>query len=111
MKCTDCHNAASEPFCPHLADAVRARNWSISDWAMKNPAYDVTPTNAGHSSLQNMPVCASMAVKPVTYPTGRPMPKLLRRPVVFTLCLECHNGAGSFGRSNNGLPPFQGSNH
>jgi hypothetical protein len=30
--------------------------------------------------------------------------------VVFTLCLECHNGAGSFGRSNNGLP-LQGSNH
>ena len=29
--------------------------------------------------------------------------KLLRRPVVFTVCLECHNGAGTFGRTNNGV--------
>ena len=29
--------------------------------------------------------------------------KLLRRPVVYTVCLECHNGAGTFGRSNNGV--------
>ena len=29
--------------------------------------------------------------------------KLLRRPVVFTLCLECHNGAGTFGRENTGV--------
>jgi hypothetical protein len=28
--------------------------------------------------------------------------KLLKRPVVFTVCLECHNGAGTFGRENNG---------
>jgi DmsE family decaheme c-type cytochrome len=26
--------------------------------------------------------------------------RLLRRPVTFTLCLECHNGAGTFGREN-----------
>ena len=33
----------------------------------------------------------------------------LTRPVVFTLCLECHNGAGTFGREDRGvssrLPP------
>jgi hypothetical protein len=29
--------------------------------------------------------------------------KLLRRPVVFTLCLECHNGAGTFGIQNTGV--------
>jgi hypothetical protein len=30
--------------------------------------------------------------------------KLLRRPVVFTVCLECHNGAGSFGTQSSGVP-------
>ena len=29
--------------------------------------------------------------------------RLLRRPVVFTLCLECHNGASGFGRQRNGV--------
>jgi hypothetical protein len=28
--------------------------------------------------------------------------RLLRRPVVFTLCLECHNGGGS-GTRNQGV--------
>jgi len=36
-------------------------------------------------------------------PHGSMNSKLLRRPVVFTLCLECHNGAGSFGRSGSGV--------
>ena len=30
-------------------------------------------------------------------PHGSTKRQLLRRPVVFTLCLECHNGAGTFG--------------
>ena len=38
------------------------------------------------------------------YPHGSTNARLLRRPVVFTLCLECHNGAGDFGTRNNGVP-------
>jgi DmsE family decaheme c-type cytochrome len=37
-------------------------------------------------------------------PHGSTNSKLLRRPVVFTMCLECHNGAGTFGRANAGVP-------
>lgn len=37
-------------------------------------------------------------------PHGSANPRLLKRPAVFTLCLECHNGAGSFGRSADGIP-------
>jgi predicted CXXCH cytochrome family protein len=37
-------------------------------------------------------------------PHGSTNAKLLKRPVVFTVCLECHNGAGTFGRRNNGVP-------
>jgi len=29
--------------------------------------------------------------------------KLLRRPAVFTLCLECHNGSGNFGARGRGI--------
>lgn len=35
-------------------------------------------------------------------PHGSTNPRLLRRPVVFTLCLECHNGLGNFGRRGVG---------
>jgi DmsE family decaheme c-type cytochrome len=43
-------------------------------------------------------------------PHGSMNAKLLRRPVVFTLCLECHNGAASFGTRNNGVP-LQSNKH
>ena len=36
-------------------------------------------------------------------PHGSTNAKLLRRPVVFTFCMECHNGAGTFGRDNTGV--------
>ena len=42
------------------------------------------------------------------FPHGSPNSRLLRRPVVFTMCLECHNGAPGFGRTATGDPvPFQ----
>ena len=31
--------------------------------------------------------------------------RLLKRPVVFTLCLECHTGAGGFGRGTSAAGP------
>lgn len=36
-------------------------------------------------------------------PHGSMNSKLLRRPVVYTLCLECHNGAGNSGLSTTGV--------
>ena len=38
------------------------------------------------------------------YPHGSSNSLLLRRPVVFTMCLECHNGAPGFGRAGLGDP-------
>ncbi|MBV8812232.1 MAG: hypothetical protein JO033_26485 [Acidobacteriaceae bacterium] len=38
------------------------------------------------------------------YPHGSSNSRLLRRPVVFTMCLECHNGVGNFGRTGTGDP-------
>jgi predicted CXXCH cytochrome family protein len=42
-------------------------------------------------------------------PHGSTNTRLLRRPVVFTLCLECHNGSG-FGTRNSGVD-LQSSAH
>jgi len=38
------------------------------------------------------------------YPHGSTNQRLLRRPVTFTLCLQCHTGVGTFGTRNNGIP-------
>ena len=37
-------------------------------------------------------------------PHGSTNARLLRRPGVFTVCLECHNGAGDFGTPRHGDP-------
>ena len=44
------------------------------------------------------------------YPHGSTNSRLLRRPVTFTLCLQCHTGAGTFGTRNNGITA-QSSSH
>jgi len=36
-------------------------------------------------------------------PHGSTNAKLLTRPVTFTMCLECHNGVGTFGREDLGV--------
>jgi DmsE family decaheme c-type cytochrome len=36
-------------------------------------------------------------------PHGSMNARLLRRPVVFALCLECHTGNGNFGRQGDGI--------
>lgn len=37
-------------------------------------------------------------------PHGSANARLLKRPVTFTLCLECHNSLGNFGRTGQGVP-------
>ena len=44
-------------------------------------------------------------------PHGSTNARLLRRPAVFTLCLECHNGAGNFGRQGDGINTQSGSHN
>ena len=44
-------------------------------------------------------------------PHGSTNAKLLKRPTVFTVCLECHNGAGTFGRTVGGIPTQSGSHN
>jgi len=103
MGCTDCHN-------PHGADAP--------SWRMAT-----RPRMVGRA-LPNQEACLRCHVDkegpfafthpPVRvegcemchYPHGSTNARLLRRPVVFTLCLECHNGAKPYGREGNGITPL-----
>ena len=98
MECSDCHN-------PHGAFAAT--------WGMGQ-------TRMVEQSLGNEDACLKCHVDkrgPFVYehpsvavegcetchsPHGSMNAKLLRRPVVFTLCLECHNGMGS-GTRNQGV--------
>ncbi|MEK7404756.1 MAG: DmsE family decaheme c-type cytochrome [Acidobacteriota bacterium] len=99
MQCTDCHN-------PHGSAAP--------SWRMAVRPRMVEQALAGeeaclkcHSDKRGPFVFEHTAVRiegceTCHRPHGGPNPRLLRRPVVFTLCLECHTGAGNFGRRGTG---------
>jgi DmsE family decaheme c-type cytochrome len=92
MQCSDCHN-------PHGAFA--------SDWGMGQRNHMVTQVLGSEIACMK---CHVDKRGPFVYehpsvrvegcqvchmPHGSTNAKLLRRPVVFTLCLECHNGGAS----------------
>jgi DmsE family decaheme c-type cytochrome len=100
VQCTDCHN-------PH---GTFAASWgSGGSAALVTAALDNEqpclkchidkrgPFVYEHASVR-VEGCAGCHM-----PHGSTNAKLLQRPVTFTLCLECHNGAGTFGRENTGV--------
>jgi DmsE family decaheme c-type cytochrome len=100
MQCSDCHN-------PH---GTNAPTWRMSDrprmvdQALGNEEACLKchtdkrgPFMFEHAAVR-VEGCESCHS-----PHGSTNPRLLRRPVVFTLCLECHNGGGNFGRHANGI--------
>lgn len=100
MNCTDCHN-------PH---GVAAPGWGMGvraalvDHALANeqPCLKCHSDKRGPFTFEHPAVrvegCGSCHA-----PHGSMNARLLRRPAVFTLCLECHNGAGGFGRQADGI--------
>ena len=100
MTCTDCHN-------PHGAFAPTWRMASrphLMDQALGNeePCLKCHSEKRGPFVYEHEPVRVE-GCETCHYPHGSTNSRLLRRPVVFTLCLECHNGADSFGRQNSGI--------
>jgi DmsE family decaheme c-type cytochrome len=100
VQCTDCHN-------PH---GSVASSWGTGTGsAMLTPAHDnELPCLKCHVDKRGPFVFEHASVRvegcgACHAPHGSTNAKLLRRPVVFTLCLECHNGAGTFGRENAGI--------
>ena len=108
MQCTDCHN-------PH---GNFAPSWRTGSGA--------TLVTASHDNEEPCLKCHVDKRGPFTFehasvrvegcmgchvPHGYTNAKLLKRPVVFTVCLECHNGAGAYGRENLGVFTQSGSHN
>ena len=100
MTCTDCHNPHGA-FAPTWRMASRPR---MLDQALANeePCLKCHSEKRGPFVYEHEPVRVE-GCETCHYPHGSTNSRLLRRPVVFTMCLECHNGAGNFGRQNAGI--------
>ena len=100
MACTDCHNPHGA-FAPtwRMADQPRMVEQSTGN---QEPCLKCHADKRGPFAFEHPPVRVE-GCEVCHYPHGSTNAKLLRRPVVFTLCLQCHNGADSFGTRNNGI--------
>lgn len=100
VACSDCHN-------PHGGDT--------GGWKMgRHPrlaavsAGDEAPCFKCHTEKRGPFLYEHGAVRvdgcgACHLPHGSANARLLKRPQTFPLCLECHNGAGSFGRQADGV--------
>jgi DmsE family decaheme c-type cytochrome len=99
MQCTDCHNphgSFASLSGDHLHPAMMERAFDTDPPCLKCHVDKRGPFVYEHPSVrvEGCQVCHK--------PHGSTNAKLLTRPVVFTLCLECHNGGGT-GTRNQGV--------
>jgi DmsE family decaheme c-type cytochrome len=100
MTCADCHNPHGAPAPgrgmggrPRMMETalgneepcLKCHNDKRGPFAFEHPAVRVDGCGSCHA------------------PHGTANARLLKRPAVFTLCLECHTGAGGFGRQADGI--------
>jgi DmsE family decaheme c-type cytochrome len=100
MNCSDCHN-------PHGAPAATWR-MGVRPRMVTQALGNEEPCLKCHTDKRGPFVYDHPGVRvdgceTCHAPHGSTNARLLRRPVVFTLCLECHNGAGTFGRQGDGI--------
>ncbi|MCC7155611.1 MAG: DmsE family decaheme c-type cytochrome [Bryobacterales bacterium] len=100
MSCADCHN-------PHGAAAPVWRMGArprMTGVALQNeePCLKCHTDKRGPFAFEHSGVRVD-GCETCHSPHGSAHPRLLRRPAVFTLCLECHSGAGNFGRQGDGI--------
>jgi DmsE family decaheme c-type cytochrome len=108
VQCTDCHNPHGN-FAPSWRTGAGARLVTAShdneEPCLKCHVDKRGPFTFEHASVR-VEGCMGCHV-----PHGSTNAKLLKRPVVFTVCLECHNGAGTYGRENLGIFTQSGSHN
>ncbi|HLJ47229.1 MAG TPA: DmsE family decaheme c-type cytochrome [Bryobacteraceae bacterium] len=100
MTCTDCHNPHGAPQ-PTWRMASRPRMIDQS-LANESACLKCHSEKRGPFVFEHAPVRVE-GCETCHYPHGSTNSRLLRRPVVFTMCLECHNGADNFGRERDGI--------
>lgn len=100
INCSDCHNPHGA-FAPTWRTASRPR-------MMEQAVANEEPCLKCHVDKRGPFVFEHAAVRvdgceSCHQPHGSPNARLLKRPVVFAVCLECHNGAPGFGRTSQGV--------
>jgi DmsE family decaheme c-type cytochrome len=100
VECTDCHNPHGA-FTPSYTMGSRPRMMEHAD-ANEEPCLKCHADKRGPFVYEHASVRLE-GCKSCHSPHGSMNARMLRRPTVFTTCLECHNGAGEFGRRNNGV--------
>jgi DmsE family decaheme c-type cytochrome len=107
MTCTDCHNPHGASPLWRMGARPRMVGTALSN---EEPCLGCHREKRGPFTFEHAATrvdgCETCHV-----PHGSMNSRLLRRPVVFTLCLECHNGAGSFGRNAAGITTQSGSHN
>jgi DmsE family decaheme c-type cytochrome len=101
MTCTDCHNPHGTP-APTWRVSARPR---MVDQALANeePCLKCHTDKRGPFLFEHAAVRVD-GCESCHFPHGSTNARLLKRPVLFTICLECHNGAAGFGRTGSGIP-------
>lgn len=100
IECTDCHNPHGA-FNPTWGMGSRPR---MVDQAEGNeePCLKCHADKRGPFVYEHASVRVD-GCETCHQPHGSMNPRMLTRPTVFTMCLECHNGVGNFGRRNSGV--------
>lgn len=100
IQCSDCHNPHGT-FAPTWRMGQRPR---MVRQSLGNEEVCLRCHNdkRGPFVFEHPPVAVE-GCETCHYPHGSMNTRLLIRPMVFTICLQCHNGAGNFGRQGDGI--------
>ena len=101
MQCSDCHNPHGA-FAPTWRDGQRPRMVEQAAGTNEVACVRCHSDKRGPFVFEHVPVRVE-GCEMCHNPHGSTNTRLLRRPQVFALCLECHNGAGNFGREAQGV--------
>jgi len=101
MNCTDCHNPHGG-FPPSWRAGGRPRLVAES-YGNDQACLKCHTDKRGPFVFEHPPVQVE-GCEACHLPHGSSNPRLLKRPAVFTMCLECHTGREGFGRSGFGVP-------
>jgi DmsE family decaheme c-type cytochrome len=101
INCTDCHN-------PHGAFTATwrggARPRMVSESFGNDESCLKCHTDKRGPFVYEHPPVRIEGCEVCHNPHGSANPRLLKRPAVFTMCLECHTGVAGFGKTGFGEP-------
>jgi DmsE family decaheme c-type cytochrome len=108
MQCSDCHNPHGA-FAPTWREGLRP---AMVEQGKGNEEVCVKchSDKRGPFAFEHAPVHIE-GCETCHNPHGSMNARLLIRPQMFTLCLECHNGAGTFGREGTGVIAQSGTHN